>query len=539
MAQYTSKHSKRGPGRARRTRFLPAALSAWLLIAHQVPAQEAGQLEALLGAEAVQTAELAELLTAAGVDLSATGPDTARDPAPVTADELADVIVQLGQFPRSLGYRLLPGPRYAIRMLRDEQRFPADPLALPAGSVPDGRTLLQLLREPLSAAIRAGGGAPAVSLRPRLAPTREQGPWLEWDLEQRIASTSSDGTDIAASASTRLDARLSIGRILDAEARTELDMSDVDEPELQLSEAVALLRLSPEAARRDLRLALGRLTAGALVQDGVGLNARGPVGEAQISVGYRGLLPTSLGGNAALPVEGEDTFSGVASLTALELFGRQNPTLSLRGITDQQSSFRLLEAEAALSGPLARRVFYNAAGIYQFGDGGSALDRSFRGWSASSSLRWFPRSRVPLRLSTELLAASGGAEGEGLTGAAEGSGVFRGYVPLSDSTPWSLYGGQLTNVGMARLTADIRPVERVIARLDALYLVQLTDGATGDAVTNADSASGPALGMELGSALEIEVVPDLIFDLNSRIFVPVADGEDPSWQAGLGLRARL
>lgn len=542
MAEYTLFHRKRG--RFVRATLIVVALLVLPATQQWLPAQDAEQLESLFAAKAVSRAELAALLAAAGVtvdtrsDDGAAGADVAATDAR-TIDELADVMVQLDGPAPSLGYRMLPGPRYAVRMLRRSESFPRDPLALPAGSVPDGRTVLQLLREPLSSAANDPGASPTVVLRERVAPTRPAGPWFEWDLEQRLNSATTDGEDYSGSAGTRLDTRLSVGRVVDAEARVDFDVSDSEDPQVRLLDGSVSLVISRADALRDMRVAGGRLSSGALRQDGLALEARGPLGESLVAVGYRGLLPAELDGLSALPIEADDSFSAVAQVTALELLGRQNPGVAVQSVVDPERSFHLTQIQLDISGPLAPRLFYDAQGAYQTGDGGEALDRSFGGWTVGGSLRWFPQSRTPLRLTAELAAASGGEAGEGSIGSAGGSGVFRGYIPLSDVTPWSLYGGSFTNVGVARTAVDLRPLERVIARLDALYLLQLTDGATGDAATDADPSSGPALGMEIGGEIEFELVPDLILDLNSRIFLPADGSRDSVWRVGLGLLARL
>lgn len=509
-----------------------------------------------------------QLLATAGVPLAPAAPTEDR---PLTADELADTIVQLSESPPTIGRLLFPGPRSAIRIVRDENRYPATPRRLPAGAPISGATMLRLIRAPL---IAATGESPAVTLRRRAAPVRPRGPWVEWDLRQAADTTVTGGEGdptTETTARTVVDLRMFASRTVEVSARARLDAAggeraDAAEPSVEPYLPAASLTIHRDAdGPRDSwngSIAAGRLVATPLRFDGVRARLATPSLSLEAGAGYTGMIARALAPLPQLPddpVESRPVGGGdyapervvlAAGATGLEVLGRQNPGLQVVSILRPGGGFHLTEIEASMSGPLSPQTFYDLRGAVQIGSYRGESSRDYRGWAADGEVRWYPRIAIPARLGLRALVSSGGAAGEGLLGLDGGSGVHRGYIPVAREPLWTLYPGAPANIAALEGTATVRPTPWMIARLSAATLARITAGATGDSVV--DDATGipdgnRLLGSELGAALSIEPVGDLIFEGNTRIFVPWTTsrgGASPAdrpvtWQVGLAMTVRL
>jgi hypothetical protein len=265
---------------------------------------------------------------------------------PIRADELAALIAATTPAPPSLGYLVAPGPRYALRLLRDESVFPPDSRRLAAGMPVDGATVLRLARPAL-----VGGGLQLPAALPSSsAPFRPSGPWMEWDLVQvstlRHETAATDNVAVGSVSSFRSEvlAGDAVGFVLDL--RLEAGTPDDQNPSLLLPSAYLEIEGRPGVTGRTTSLRLGRQEVGAITTDGILLSLLSPSATIEVGTGYTGLVSTDL---AALPPNpGEEPVDrpvGGGSfaparivtrgvLTLPEILERQTPSVAVTAVTD-------------------------------------------------------------------------------------------------------------------------------------------------------------------------------------------------------------
>lgn len=503
-------------------------------------AQEGDFLESFAESPAISRSQLAALLEAAGVPVEG----TEEESTVVRADELAHVIMQLESDGGNLGYRLVPGPRYAIRTLRDQRLYPDSPRLLSAGSSVDGTTTLQLIRPALTRAVAQDTERAAVQITPRTVSARPQGPWVEWDLEQNGGvAYHDDGSSVTEVTSTSvLDARVVFSPkaqlVTQVEATGLYADDDTESADVTLPRARLDLFREPQGGGWAGSLSVGRIDDTDVTHDGVAAKFSSGSAIASASVGYTGGVAAALN---RIPVAdsdspgdrplGEGQFSperivAYGDVVLPEIWGRQNPSAAVISVVDAGESDALTQVRLGVSGPLSIAVFYDLSADVQFGES--------RGWASRASLRWYPN--VARTTQFELSTAVAGSD----------AGGSQGYTALGGAPPWSAFPGSFTNIAATTL--------RYTARLGEPWLVSASSTLLGRVDPDGSAASAAPivndaafLGWEGGANLGIQPVPDLFFDLNSNIFVPGTEAwsgaydtsAEPIWSVGLQLTARL
>ncbi|TVR93194.1 MAG: hypothetical protein EA428_02615, partial [Spirochaetaceae bacterium] len=270
-------------------------------------AQNAEFLEEFAESSAVTRGQLQDLLESAGINASV---DAAVD-EPLRAGELAYVIMQLSGANGNLGYRLFPGPRYAIQSLREDGVFPHSPRLLSNGMPVDGTTTLQLLRSALSSAV-VNGTATQIDIKPRYLQSSPASPWVEWDVEQALGVSyhESDDTTTEFSSSSVLDAQLIFSVNARFSGRLEMLGAQVDDGSESLDLRVARARIdlfqeeTTEAWNGSL--SIGRIDDRPVVHDGVAAGLSTGTVISSVSAGYTGLVPATLNN---LPVKPNESLS--------------------------------------------------------------------------------------------------------------------------------------------------------------------------------------------------------------------------------------
>ncbi|MFO8042491.1 MAG: hypothetical protein R6U25_04745 [Alkalispirochaeta sp.] len=503
-------------------------------------AQEGNFLESLAETPAISRGQLVTLLESAGLSAENEG----QGSTVVRADELAHVIMQLESDGGNLGYHLFPGPRYAIRTLRDQQLYPDSPRILSAGSPVDGVTALQLIRPALTRAVAQDTERAAVQITPRTVSARPQGPWAEWDLEQNGGvAYRDDGSSVTELTSTSvLDARVVFNPraqlVTQVEATGLYADDDTEAADVRLPRARLDLFREPQGGGWTGSLSMGRIDDTDVTHDGVAAKFSSGSAIASASVGYTGGVAAALnripGADTDSPRErplGEGQFSperivAHGDVVLPEIWGRQNPSTTVISVVDPAETDALTQVRLGLSGPLSVSLFYDLSADIQFGQR--------HGWASRGSLRWYPDVTRTTQL--ELSAAVAGSD----------RNDNQGYTALGDDPPWSAFPGSFTNIAATTLRYTARLGEPWLVSASSTLLGRIDpDGSVASAASTVNDAA--LLGWEGGANLGIQPVPDLFFDLNSNIFVPGTEAwsgaystsAEPMWSVGLQFTARL
>ena len=506
-------------------------------------AQDGNFLESFAETSEVSRSQLATLIESADVPVTIEGSAS----QPIRADELAHVIMQLGSYGDTLGYRLFPGPRYAIRRVRDERLYPDSPRLLSAGAPVDGTTTLQLIRPALTeAVVRPPSESETVEIATRTVSGRTRGPWFEWDVEQRGGVSYRSGEETSASefsADTRLDTQLVFSSRaqliaqLDAAGTVRDDTSN--SADLRIPRARLDLFREPQGRGWASSLSLGRLDETAVVSDGIAARLSSAAVISSLSVGYTGAVAATLN---RIPIAetdapesrplGEGQFSPQriaidGTVLFPEVFGRQNPSVAVLSLIDPAETDALTQVRLGLSGPLSISLFYDLSADIQFG--------TSSGWASRGSLRWYPDVSRTTQL--EVSAAVAGSD----------RGNEEGYVALDDDRSWSAFPGGFTNLAATTVSYSARLGEPWLVSASSTLLNRIdSEGSVAESVGQPSSTSA-VLGWEGGVELGIQPLPDLFFDLNSNIFIPAteawggayADSARPIWTTGIEFTARL
>lgn len=369
-------------------------------------------LEEIASRDVVTRTDALRFFGATGVDLAF--PITSPGPTdePLRADELADLLVQLGGYHASLGYLVVPGPRYALRVARRESLFPADRRRLAAGATLDGVTFLRLVREPTLTrlASHAASTPDSIRLRPSPLPARQRGPWFEWDATQTAAATTATETESSWESVTTLSSTLLLTPALELDGTVTLvgagaiagtgdgsSATPSDESasvDLQLPRAALTWHI--ERVRTG-RVTVGRQRIGPVVADGLGVALTTAALTVSGSAGATTFVPAALNdldGDTATEsvVQASDTVVAHAQLAFPELIGRQSPSLAVTGLGTPGKV--VVETRMALAGSLGLRTFYLVDGAVQMTTGSDAANgTTLSGWESSGSLRWYPGTR--------------------------------------------------------------------------------------------------------------------------------------------------
>lgn len=496
-------------------------------------------MERFTASPAVTHQQLAELLTAAGIRVEAPSLQddaNASDPRFVSADELAHVIMQLEDHSGSLGYILFPGPRYAIRTLRDTNLYPPARRSAAAGMPLDGETALRLLRAAL-----AESRANEVTLQPRTIATHSSGPYLEWDIEQRAGLTYRDTPAHLTSLTSRsqLDLSLIFSRTALLDSRLQVTQSSDSENNADFDIVIPAARFQyfQKSATDDWEgsISLGRLEGGAFTYDGLAADISTGSVIAAASAGYTGFVPQQLAVLPTAPTEqlgdrlwGDGSFAPprivfTGSLLLPEIVGRHNPGVSTAVVVDHDGDQDLTQVRASLSGPMGTAVFYALQGDIQV--------TGQLAWATLASLRWYPQ----LFRTTQM----------GLAAAAAGSADQNNseYTPLDVDLPVAVYGGPFSNVAALSASFRSRIAEPLRLSASTALLARLDPVGVGDPA--ASHPNNLPLGAESQLQLSLQPVRDLFFDLKGNIFVPWNDSyggaypDESPLQWGVGIQATV
>ena len=510
---------------------------------------ETAELLDRIGSAAVLTrGDLNELLARSLPDTRVRGGNASPDEA-LRTDELAAVAAELNGERSSLGKRLTGLSRYDLRRLRDQGLFPSTARNLAAGAPVSGRDALILLRGPLAAAAE---NPPAEIVIPdRAVGAPPGGPWIEWDLREAASWNLENDEPAVGESLTTVDLRVLFGPSVVVETALEgsvtVDTDGSDTQDLILPAAtLSVFRDGPQYAV-DTSLRLGRQAFGPIITDGIRLQAATPAAVMRLGAGYTGLVPAELNGlpataddlmvNADRPV-GRGDFSprrlvGSAEILLPEILGRQNPSAQMLVVLDPEAldeadnadRLGLFSAILGLSGPVSRAAFYDLSFEMQhqrFHPAGSSVNAEDTwAWSFAGQLRWFPGLRSTQRLDVGVRLAG------------------EDYAGVAPELPWYRYGGGVSNVVAPELgyTRRIAEALRVEGRMRGLARL----------VDNDETTNNRLIGAEGQAKIGIQVVPDLIFDLNASIFLPVTEngggvfpnGSDPLWSGGFTVTAEL
>ena len=508
-------------------------------------AQNAEFLEDFASSYPVTQGQLRTLLESAGINASVVDGD-----APLRAGQLAYVIMQLSDANGNLGYRLFPGPRYAIRTLRDDGLLPQSPRRLSTGMAVDGTTTLQLLRSTLSSAVASRTAlqtdpAPPIEIAPGYLLGPPGGPWLEWDMVHKVGVTYhefEEGTTEFASASA-LDTQL----IFSANARLagRLEMltvrADDGSESIDLRVTQARIDLFQEEATDTWNgsLSVGRIDDRPVVHDGVAAALSTGTVLASVSAGYTGLVAADLNN---LPMKqnedltdrpfGEGTFSPEWIITTghllfPEVWGRQNPSLAVVSLLDPDGSDPITQVRFRLSGPIGIPLFYNIQTDLQLG--------AQSGWASQGSLRWYPGTSRTTQFELGALVAGSDAESD------------QGYAALDVDLPWTAYQGSFSNIAAGLLRYTARLGEPWLVSATSIFLGRLDSDGTGDPVLTEHASDTGLFGWEGVMNFGFQPISDLFFELNSNIFIPWTEEQsgpypksaDPLWSVGGQLTVRL
>ena len=569
MPQYTGWQSKAAL-------FFCAVLCRTSIATPAVAAQDVTFFEELAATEAVSRRQAAILfgIEALSGDAEGGSAEYRFDPErPIRSDELAALLVAAGDFEESLGYSLFPGPRYALRMLRDASIYPSAPRDLAAGMPLDGTTFLRLSRSVLvDRGVRATPSEDLPRTYHRLGTTAR--PWVEWDIEQAAEVVVDEAEETAVTSTTTMDVRLILSPTVTLGSTFDLEAEDGSDRDGDVSLFMPASRVDfhrdGERSRTTGTLSLGRIATRGVIADGVALEALSATTTIRMSAGYTGFVAEELNALPAVLDDRDDErdrplASGVFSpqrlllgveASAPEALSRQSPSVSVVALFDVESFDTSSDADridvttliAGLSGPLGVRHFYDLSADIQVGgyDRGQLGEenRLYLGWAARGRWRWYPGNARLIEGGVSV--ASGGGKGEGSLGLDSGDGTFTGYIPTTSDEPWSLYGGATTNVISIDLGYTRRITESVRIELRAYGLSRYTAAAVDDSEVDRESDNLP-LGVESTGTLGIQIVPDLIFDLNGNIFIPwttefggaYREGTDRRWTVGISITARL
>lgn len=505
-------------------------------------AQEGDFLESFAESPAISRSQLAALLESAGIPVTVEGDESAF----IRSDELAHVIMQLGNDSGNLGYRLFPGPRYAIRRLRDEQLYPDSPRVLAGGSPVDGTTALQLIRPALTNTVATQSVEPGdVDIATRTVSGRPQGPWIEWDLEQNggVSYRDGDNPESEVTSTSVLDTRIVFNR--SAQLVTRLEASglynddDTQSADVTLPRARLDLFREPQGRGWTGSISLGRIDDTAVIHDGISAKISSAAVISSVSVGYTGGVAAALNRIPAAATDssrdrplGEGQYSperivAHGDMVLPEIWGRQNPSTTVISVVDPAETDALTQVRLGLSGPLSVSLFYDLSADIQFGQR--------HGWASRGSLRWYPDVTRTTQL--ELSAAVAGSD----------RNDNQGYTALGDDPPWSAFPGSFTNIAATTLHYTARLGEPWLVSGSSTVLSRVDAEGTVDTAVAPIAEDSAFLGWEGGAKFGIQPVPDLFFDLNSNIFIPgteawngaYASSAEPIWKIGLQLTARL
>lgn len=527
-----------------------------------VSAQDADFLDALAGKSSISLAETAYLLE---ILSGAAPPDTPFEETrydrsssdPVRVDHFSALLAETLGIRRSIMARLTGYPRYAVRDLRDARVLPREIRRFPAGATLSGEEALRVIG-------RAASLGESSSLASRVDPARTEllgrrapgGPvYFEWDL--LVDATGESDLDGEVRISSRSVAEMSV--VLGARTQINVDIGvDLgdDAQELVLPEASLVRYIEPFSGESGAagRFVLGRQP----IRDLSTRLYEGPLDAFSLSL-YRGVLAGEvlLGYTGAIPAaeidpaftvddrtDRKDRLAGpgdratgryIGNLGVLfpELLGRQTPFVQVTAQIDEETStgddtadrLDVLYGTIGVRGSLSRSQFYEAYSIlsmsrYRAGELGPA-DREGTGWLIGSSWRWYPEDALRSRIELEMVIASGDDDVDSPLGISGGTDRFLGFVPALGRTPWSAYDGILTNVAVLRGRWSVRPVDIVLLEASLAGLARLHEGATGSELID-PASSNRLLGMESGARIGIRPARDLILDINSSIFWPVA-----------------
>ncbi len=510
----------------------------WIIWGGYAPlaAQEGDVLESFADTGEVSRSQLAALLESANQPVALENEESDA----LRADELAHVIMQLGSYGDNLGYRLFPGPRYAVRRLREERLYPDSSRLLPAGGPMDGTTVLRLIRPALTEAVqrepvqRDPVESETIEIATRALPGSTQGPWFEWNLEQTggISYRSGETSATVATAGSLLDTQILFGpraqfvTRLEASGTVRDDASD--SVDLQIPRARLDLFRQPPGRGWTGSLSVGRIDDTAVVSDGIAARFSSATMISSFSVGYTGAVAASL--NAIPGGSGQYSPERVVlhgDVLLPEVLGRQNPAAAVLSLVDLAETDALTQVRLGLSGPLGVSLFYDLSADVQFG--------TSWGWASRGSLRWYPETTQTTQLE--------------LSGAVAGSdrGKNQEYVALGEGAPWSAYPGAFTNIAATTVRYTARLGEPwLVSASSTLFNRVDADGSVEESVGPVTNSSA-LLGWESGLEVGIQLVPDLFFDINSNIFVPgtdawngaYADSSKRIWVTGIELTARL
>lgn len=512
-------------------------------------AQDAAFLEEFAGHEGVTRTQMADLLGELGLVVYPQGQRTAAfGDESLRADELAAIIAQAADLPANLGYRLFGSRRYALQMVRDADIYPANPRRFPGGAAVSGLEVLALARDPL---LRALSEDPPGDLALPVAPRegRREGPWLEWNFIQTVASEAGEDS-FGASSFSDLEMRFILTPRVEVHGSVRARGTVDDDGKTAGGVLIPYFFLGayrePDSLLPGGSVEVGRLAGGSRTVDGARLSVLASRVSATASLGYTGFVDQGLtplpeirdddlvsrGSLVGTGIRGPRRLVAEGSVVFPEQLRRQSPGITALSVikppvfdeAEGADRLDLHQLGVSFSGPVGVRTFYDAHGSIQFGaytagDLGLA-NREYLGWVAAGELRHFPALDGRQRLRLALRLASGGAPDEGSMGLDGGAGRHTGYIPLAGDVPWSVYQGTGTNAGSLELEYVQRVSEALRVSVSALGLTRLTSGDTGAPGIDDAETDSLLVGAEFSAGIGVQPLPGVIFELNGNIFQP-------------------